>query len=186
MQVHVDKMLVNSALDRLVAQQDPDGSAAQIVIDYASQLQSSAQLSFERNSTRTKDNGSITGYAAGHGNLSIKDRETEERNISIGVHKDRIGHYKVWKVGEGIILFHHFWKSDLTTKGEDDSVKEYILCYNTNDRSPKSFGVREMVFWFEVNLFNSNYKVFRPQVTSIYGSRPPKVSGIQIKQTIFV
>lgn len=186
MQIQVDKMAVNAAIEKLIAQDDPNGDAAQIVIEYMRHHKPGAPISFEYETEEMRSGRSTTGYAAGHGNVSIDNTETESKSRSFGIHKDRVGHYKIWKKADGIIYFHHFWKSDAATQTDVASHKEYVLCYNTSDLSPKSFGVINHVFWFRFKLLNRAYEIYRLVVTPIYGKFGHKFRGIHVNETIYI
>lgn len=179
-------MAVNAAIEKLIAQDDPNGDAAQVVIEYMHHHKPEAPIALEYRTEETRSGGSTTGYAAGHGNVSIDDNETKVQSGSFGIHKDRVGHYKIWKKADDIICFHHFWKSDVITRVDITSQKEYVLCYNTSDLSPKSFGMISRVFWFKFNLLNRVYEIFRLVVTPIYGNFSYKVRGIFINETIYL
>ena len=134
----VSRMEAGAAMERLIARDENWRDAARVLIAYGNTLKIEGTFLAEGNMPRIGGGGSITGYVAGHGDVRIEDQnEGEAKKFSIGVKKDRVGHYRLWKVKEGVLAFHHFWKSTITTQGDDDTKPEECrLFYDTKSLEP--------------------------------------------------
>lgn len=171
---NIQRMAVNAAIEKLIARADDDGEAARVVVAYGSRLKKSGPVSIEYASITKSSGDEVSGYSPGHGDISIKDNEREERKEwAFGVHKDRVGHFRLWKEKEGLLQFHHFWKSDTTTQSVDgEAPEEYHLGYDPFSLEPKYLGVcRKRIvatFWFGLSV-----KISREFLEEIYGKVPP-------------
>jgi hypothetical protein len=176
-----ERMAVNAAIERLITRVDEDSEAARIIVSYGSKLKKSGSIQMEANSSTKSSGSEVSGYSPVQGEITIKDKEHEEqKEWSFGVHKDRVGYFRLWKEGEGLLKFHHFWKSSITTKSiDDDGPEEYHLGYDVVSFDPKYLGVRRkrVVFtlWLGITLEISHF-----YLEQIYG-KVPRFRGIGIK-----
>lgn len=143
---------MNAAIEALIAQTAHAEEAARIVIDYGHHLKKSGPVVWETRRTKSTSGPSLSGHVAGHGEIAVKDRDRmESREFAFGVHKDRIGHYRLWKQSDGLLRMHHFWASDLATQGIDErEVDEYYLGYNRNSLAFSFFAIlreRRILSW---------------------------------------
>ncbi len=131
MNLNIKRMAVNAAMEKLVARADEDGEAARVVVEYGSKLKKSSRVQVEYASSTKSSGDEVSGYSPGQGEITIKDKEREEeKEWAFGVHKDRVGYFRLWKEEEGQLQFHHFWKSGITTKPiDDEGPEEYHLGY---------------------------------------------------------
>ncbi len=149
-----NRMVVNAALEKLTERAFPLEEHARVVIQYGSKLRREKMVSIEYiHSQSSEDN--ISGCTPDQGEVTIKDSQHQQgEEKTFGVYKDRIGHFRLWKSREGLLVFHHFWKSSPTTMSADDSEPdEYCLGYNPKTLDFEYFGMlgqKEVVFqiWF--------------------------------------
>lgn len=174
-----DRMAVNAALEKLIAREDADGDAAKIVIAYGAKLRCSSRVQVEI-ATHTKSSGdAVSGHAPGQGDVTVTDKEKDEyKEWMYGSHKDRVGKYRLWKQVEGILYFHHFWKSSIATQGDEDEMPDqYQLEYDPDTLEPKSFGVQR-----EKSVFSLGFlRIVRTYIEPIYGRVEAKVLGITVR-----
>jgi hypothetical protein len=136
-----ERILVGAALYKIATGADEDGEAVKIVIAYGSKLKKS--LPFEVGfSSYDKSNGSpVSAHTQEHGQVTIRDEREKNIEKSFGVHKERIGLYRLWKDREGLLRFHHFWKSDMTTSNGGKKPPEFAIGYNKKSLAMKYIGV---------------------------------------------
>lgn len=174
--VFQDRMAINAAIEKLIALDDASGDAARTVIVLCDDLRERFWLSGQYNRTETTSGDSVTG-ATQHGNLTIKDGErTEHKEGEFGIHKERIGHYRVWKEQDGVVGFHHYWASSTTTEGSRKAV-EYWLGYDPESKEPLWFGRRRVRVAFRIGWlhFTTTY------TESLVGTAPASNSyGVHI------
>lgn len=170
---NIGRMAVNAAIEKLIGRMDDDGQAAQVVVAYGSQLKKSNSLQMEYTRTNKSSGDKVSGYSPGLGEVTIHDAKREEhREWSSGVHKDRVGYYRLWKEKDGLLVLHHFWKSSIATQVTDDDPEVYHLGYNPVSLEPLYFGVqRERIVcrvWLGCTL-----EISRLCLEQIYGHVPP-------------
>lgn len=166
-----ERMVVNAAIEQLIARNDDCDNAARIVIAYGSKLRCSKSFIFEYNTKANNSKESTSGYSPGHGEVTVQNEEREKHlEGGFGIYKDRVGHYRLWKDSEGLIKFHHFWKSGITTKNpEDDGPDEYHLGYDPKSTEPRYFGVARRQIIFSVWL-GLTFKITRGYLDVIHGT----------------
>lgn len=176
-----ERMIVNAAIERLIARSDEDSSAAAVVINYGSKIRlasSCVQLDF---SARSKDtNEHTSGYSPGIGEIeATREGPDAQKEFTFGIYKDRVGYYRLERIKEGLILFHHFWKSDQATNADGTSPDVYYLGYDPKTLMPKYLGIlRERTalrLWIGTTIeFTKQY------LEPVYGT-VPKLGTIGIK-----
>ncbi len=147
----MDTLIVNAALWNLLKEQDIVASAA-TVINYGKNLRKQGVLSMEAK----MDGGNapnITGDT-GYGNVTVSDDDRKVHEYSFGSHKDRIGHFRVWKGGDNTIYFNHFWKSELDTAGDEPEVDIFRIRYDPQTLELKHFGRRSEKPLFSLWIFH--------------------------------
>ena len=166
-----ERMAVNAAIERLIAQTDEDGEAARTVIAYGAKLKRSKAIQIRYSSDAQSGGDSVSGYSPGHGDISIEDKErSEHKEWSFGVYKDRIGHYRLWKESEGLLKFHHFWKSDITTKAPDDAgPDQFHLGYDQASQELRYLGVLRQRVLCQLHL-GLTVKIVWLYLERIYGT----------------
>lgn len=178
---NTQRMAVNAAIEKLIARADDDGEAARVVVDYGSKLKKSGPVQIEYASSTKSSGDEVSGYPPGQGEITIKDKEREEqKEWALGVHKDRVGYFRLWKEREGQLQFHHFWKSSITTKPIDgEGPEEYHLGYDPASLEPKYLGIRRkrivVTLWLGISL-----EISRFYLEQIYG-KVPQIRGIGVK-----
>jgi hypothetical protein len=177
---NVARMAVNAAIEKLITQTDEDGESARTVIQYGSKLKKSGRVQLEYSSNTKSSGEEVSGYSPGQGEITIKDKERDEqKEWAFGVNKDRIGYFRLWKEEEGLLQFHHFWKSSITTKPiDDEGPDEYHLGYDSHSLEPKYLGIKRkrivLTLWFGITL-----EISRFYLEQVYGT-VPKILGIGI------
>ncbi len=142
----MNKFVVNAAIWAMLNEDDVEENA-RTVIQYGDALKVTSAVSLTFINSTRDDNDSITGET-GHGQVQIQDDSNQHEPIvhEFGIKKERIGHFKMWKDGKYQIRFHHFWKSDPETQGNDEEPVEYLIQYNDN-LELTFFGQREQTEW---------------------------------------
>ncbi len=151
------KLEVNSALDTLVSGEGDINNALRVVIQFGSSLPLKGKFSAEiRFPWRAGDkNNLFSGFTQEQGNITIKDSKDEEEYKKYSyIHKERIGYYKIYHT-EGSIIFHHFWKSDITTQPIDSSKPDkFRIRYRRENLSPIFYGRQELRTIFRIGLLH--------------------------------
>lgn len=168
------RMEVNAAIEKLIARSEDSRAAAQIVIQYGDGLRTSARFQVEASSSKTSRGPKVFGYSPGHGNVTIEDKEKEEtQEFVFGVYKDRVGHYRLWKVGQGLLSFHHFWKSGLTTRGSSGSDPDvYRLGYDQQSLLFTFLGIERARIIFNLGFLQIHFRYLEPILGTI---RDPRI-----------
>lgn len=90
----------------------------------------------------------------------------ESTTREFGINTDRIGHFKMWKIGKREIRFQHFWKSERETQGADEiEPVEYSIRYNKN---------LELIFFgqrVETEYRLGFISIFHAKFSPLYGNR---------------
>lgn len=143
-----DRIEVNAAIRALL--DDPFNSeAARVLIQFGNTIPPSKSLVIKRHILKTTDK-SLTGHTQEQGNVTIRQEDQEEREeFSYGWQFERVGFYKIWRAGRGLICFQHFWKADLTTKGIFESPTVYSVLYN-----PRTLAYKDLREEIEVQIFS--------------------------------
>ncbi len=180
----MDRVIVNAAIEKLITRTDDDGEAAKVVIAYGSNLNGPAHFNFEFSSHTTTDGGEVTGHSPGYGNISIKDKEREKHiEKTIGFTKERIGYYRLWKEQDGVLLFHHFWKSSRSTQpNKSERPDEYVLGYDEKTLKLRYLGIKRERVLTSFG-FGIKFQTFQDYLEEIYGT-VPKPSGRGFRITI--
>lgn len=168
-----DRMAVNAALETLISG-DASVEVAQTVVNLCAHLPKRASLSGELNKTKTYDGEKFEGATPKHGQMDYDSggERTEHVEKTFGVEKERIGHYRVWRDAAGVIGFHRFWKSSLTTEGTD-KVDQYRLGFDPSSMSPTWFGVERTRIVFQLGRI----QFVRLYIEPIFGEVPYREQG---------
>lgn len=146
---------INAALCNLTNQKHIVSSAEEIIQFALRHTPHSSFISMEYYGSR-KNTNSFTATTE-YGNVGFIEEDDKPKEYSYGIHKKRIGNFKLWRVGHSI-YFHDFWKSDRSTIATDElEVIEYcIKC--TRSFAFKKFGYIEnrLIFSF------CGYSIIRP------------------------
>jgi len=142
--VPIDRLALNAAIECLIAGERDAQEAARIVIEYGCKLKKSSPINREAYyGGGSSDGSSISGYTPEHGQITFKDERPGELKVtSFGIHKERVGHYRVWKRRKGVLCLHYFWGADIITRssrGEDVAV--YWLAYDPKSLASRYFAV---------------------------------------------
>lgn len=164
-------MVLNEAITKLTNEWDEN--AAKLVVEFGNKLPK-AKLINCAIIYRNKDRGTMSGHTREGGEITVKIPErNEKKEIELGIKKERVGWFKLWKEKQGVINFHHFWASDAITKeldSENDSLG-YRLEYDSKTLIPYSLSIWQKggVLGLGVLSFSLFYLV------SIYG-KPKRLS----------
>lgn len=150
------KMEMNSAIKRLISNVNDsrnsfDIDAIRTIIAFAKEIPASKTKHREKQTS--KNNNGVTGHTKEAGNITINTENRVIKEEYFGTTVERVGHYKMRRYNNGIIIFYHFWSSDLTTKIDDNGPTEYCLIYDKNNFEPISFGIIEYKLYYH-NLFS--------------------------------
>lgn len=172
----INQMEVNAAIEQLIAGTDTWEVCARTVINNCHTLKKDGPLVIETSSTRKSDGDSITGHAAGIGNVTIHDNsKPESKEFSFGRKRERIGYFKVWKDASDELGIVNWWKADIGTRAPDDEdLDVYFLGFDEKTLDPKYFGVerkRVLLTFFGIS-FHRRY------LELIYGNLLRRGRGI--------
>jgi len=166
-------MEVNAAIENLIRYSGDTSSAAQTVILYGDDMKTSAALQIEGARAATSRGRGVSGYSPGHGNVTIENEDKEEtREFIFGVHKDRVGHYRLWKEAPGLLCFHYFWKSGLAVRGFSDSGPDvYRLGYDQQSLAPEFLGVERSRRILKLGILEFRLRYLEPILGQIRNPR---------------
>lgn len=166
----LERIQVNAAIEKLIERYDEE--SAKIIINFGHALPEEA--TFSGSVTVPKINTkSVTGYTAERGNVSVDvDKKEKYKQLTWGENKERVGHYKIYKVFDGRIAFHHFWASDETTQvDKEDAPTIFTLGYDAETLNPIFFGR-----WGERVVFRipQIIKITEKNIDLLWGTAPNK------------
>jgi hypothetical protein len=141
------RMEVHAAIEQLIARNDAEGKAADVIIAYAFRMRKNAIFATSR-SEKVIPVGQSTAI------------ETAEKNI--GIYKSPIGNYRLWKECDGLIVFCESPFLDRDT----EHPSEYHLYYDEESLLPLCFGVRQDNLLFRIGKCLA---VYRSRLEPIYG-----------------
>ncbi|TSC83895.1 MAG: hypothetical protein G01um101413_698 [Parcubacteria group bacterium Gr01-1014_13] len=105
---------------------------AKVIINYGHSLNSQGFLSVEASFNSGKKGPPTTGFSPGHGNVTISSNSNKDRSEPFSsTTKERVGKYRIWKLKDGILMFHGFWASNTVTRADKSLTPEYELRYDT-------------------------------------------------------
>jgi hypothetical protein len=152
-----DVLEINAALRNLTNQQHIT-SSAETIIKFALQHTIPSSLFSIEGSGPRKESNSFMGSTS-HGNMNLAEGGEGSTEYAYGIHKKRIGDFKLWRLRR-TIFFHDFWKSDISTVvTENPEVIQYgIKC--TRNFAFKKFGYYETKTIFSYFGISFSYEVF--------------------------
>lgn len=154
---------INASLWNLVEGKDVKESA-KVIISYAALLPPSNRYVME-GSSRMNHHERYTGQTD-QGNFSFEEEKEKSKEFSYGLNKERIGHFRLWRVNN-LIFFHHFWASALETSVDETYVKIYGISYDVENLELDGFGrVRKFTTW-KLTLFNLELKLLKTYLVSV-------------------
>jgi hypothetical protein len=152
----INRLEVNAAIARLIGNGENWEQNAKTIIENCHDLpwKKGAKAEITKFGGKT-NNKSITGYIAGHGNITIKDEKpaSRVRQWQFGFDWERVGQFKIRHATEGLLIIKHFWKDEIGTRDpSQQGPKEYYLIYDPKSLKPLSFAVKSerliFHFWF--------------------------------------
>lgn len=169
----IGRIEVNAAIERLLAQPD-DAEAARVIIEYGVRLKGPRMFSLEVASTRKSSDDAISGYSPGHGNITINDeRPPERKEWLLGMEKDRVGHFRLWRASDNALQFQHFWKSSLVTQSHnEEGPDEFMLGYDPTSLKFEFLGVVREKTILEFSFGHSTFQFFFQYLESLHGKVP--------------
>ena len=152
-----DVLEINAALRNLTNQKEIIPSAETIIQFTLAHTTPSSLVSLEYRGPK-KNSNSLTGNT-GYGNVNFTEGGEKPKEIELGIHKKRIGDFKLWRLRR-TIFFHDFWKSDISTVATKDVevIKYGIKC--TGTFGFKKFGYYETRTIFSYFGISFSYEVF--------------------------
>jgi hypothetical protein len=164
-----DVLEINAAFYNLINQTDIE-KASYTLIAYARTLpyKRGSQIEYSKKSTSTDSFSGQTDL----GNANLSETTTKETHRTWGFQKARVGHFKAWR-GKKCLYFHHFWKSDASTAGDEPEVITYRLRF-----SPKNFTLEHFGFISERQLFKIGWFSFmREESVGLSGGKTERLSN---------
>ncbi len=99
-----------------------------------------------------KDDSAVTGHTEEMGDVTIHEESDKPNVWGHEIQKDRVGHYRLWRPESGVVIFHHYWASDITTAVSLDRPNEHVIFYDHLSLEPTCFGTYEPDRLVEINL----------------------------------
>lgn len=150
----MNKLEVNVALWNLIEQREIVESL-KIVIGFGHELKEASPIQFGSIRSKKESPGAFTALTD-RGNFTVSEEaRTELIERQVGIQKERIGHFRIWKQSPTELWFHHFWKSELSTAGGMPSVTEYCISYDQRSLEPRFFSYiegRMLLPWSYIRL----------------------------------
>lgn len=126
----------NAIIEHLIESSGEDADARRAIASLGGTLRPMKSVAL--NASISHKTGHFSGSTPEHGNIEIDPDQTEEKSVQLGHGTvERIGYYKISRLQrkrflflryEDLILIHHHWKSDLTTKSETEPPVAWCLC----------------------------------------------------------
>jgi hypothetical protein len=134
------KIEVNAAIDQLLAGEEPWQEFAQVVLAFMKGAPIQNQLISLEATSETSDDELVEGFAPGVGTVQAPSGSSEVKEWSFGAHKERVGHYKLQRKREDLVVIQPFWRAEVCTNigGE---FEEYVLTHNPSTFEPQRFGI---------------------------------------------
>jgi hypothetical protein len=175
------KLEIHAALSALAAG-EAEGwiERARTVVRAFAPLQRSAGFSTDIQTVVHRDDAPVTGHSENLGNVTVHAPETREKRWTIGVREDRVGHFKISKVADGLLEFHHFWRADLSTEPrEEEHPPHFNLRYDEASLEPLRVDTEEtrQVFHWGPLAVLATYAV---PLLSMEPRAKPRRTGYQI------
>ncbi len=155
----ITRLHANAAIEHILKTNSFSDELLRTIIHYGSKLQTSRETHTEY-SFHFKSSGERDEIVEG----------------AVGVRKDRVGHYRLWKSAEGLLVFQ---KSDQpgvtmnTSFNEEDP--EYNLGYDPETLETRYFAILRHTLVFRIN-FGVIIEIQRPYLEPICGT-PPLLTG---------
>lgn len=125
-----DRFAINSALLKLIETDGKDAEAAKVVMIYACSLPVVRDGVVAENFHNPKSNrDSINAFTNEMGNVNYQTDQPDQIKTSCNIQKDRIGAFRAWRPGVGVLMFEDFQKSELTTRANPLDVPEKHLLH---------------------------------------------------------
>lgn len=132
-----DRMLLNSAIERLISSSGSDEDAAAIVIAQIKHLPVSGV--YELHVSRFSRGDTFSAHTDEMGDVPIHTgNEIRTKNI-LGGEAERIGNYRVKKLKEGNVCISHFWGYEETTRMPGEMPEKYLVLYDTETHEYSGF-----------------------------------------------
>jgi hypothetical protein len=176
-----DKLMVNAAIAHLIEKTGDWKEEARTVIDYGHKLPKAIRFTGDVKFEYTKPDDSISGQTSDHGTVDLKMRgKVEKKHSTLGVQKERIGDFRLWKDAANRIRFHYFWRSDFSTKGSDDrNPDEYVMAYDQKTLEPKYLAVQRSRVLFRIGWLKFSFLKY--YLESLHGEAPSNwYTGIEL------
>lgn len=167
-----ERLALNNALAKLT--EGWDEKSARIVIDFGNKIPGMSTITYQR-FEKSQNDKSISGFTKECGNITVKGSCPEEViEKTYGIKQERIGHFKLHKQREGVLIFHNFWASDIFTKSENRGYPlKYVLEYDIKTLTPLALSVMEKKELYTFFIITRLVEIPIP----IYGN--PKFEGLR-------
>lgn len=148
----VDRIALNVFIERLIDSGGQDEEARHAVAQFGRKLPNTKSVQME--GTMTRPGSKFSGQTPQHGTVQVQDKDQETKEFSMGVERERIGYYKVWRQqmkDDNWIVISYFWKADEGTESDTELPQEWALALDQAEQ-PLWFGERGMKSLFAFNI----------------------------------
>lgn len=149
------RMEVNAAIEALI--RNPEAQEwqqhASTILRFAKTLRKNGMRKFRASHTAGGEPETHAGHTDEMGNVSVETESdgSRRKSVSLGVHVERVGHYKLERECDGNVVFYSFWKSDETTRGIGGEPVRYQI-HPGDDGEAECFGVWEQECLWRLSL----------------------------------
>lgn len=144
----MDRLALNAMLERLLDSDGRDEEARQALATFTQGMKRSSPWRFYSHISTPGDR--ISGQTDIGTTLEVEDERPIDREMSLGVCEERVGHYKLLRQG-GELEITHFWKADPGTASETEMAQSWRLCLNGSNE-PVWFGEKALKHLFTLPL----------------------------------
>lgn len=173
--MHVS-MRINAAIEVLLTSEDPHetDTAAREIIVFGDPLPEKSVDWEYKSAPLFRWPKWFQGNAAGVGDVNLTEDQKKDEVVRYGTKKERIGHYRVWKLEPGVIKFHHFWKSSLTTESNNEErPDEYYLFYDPPTQAPSGLGKEFVKKTYSWKFLGRRFVFRKLGIEMIFGRATP-------------
>jgi hypothetical protein len=167
-------LVLNAAIERLVAGDDATAESARTIIAYGAKLKCTGK--FEISLTFPwHTNNSVQGATNEPGDVELDDKNETQKKIGRLIKKERIGHYRIWKNSGGYLIFHYFWASEIHTQGDESPpVRSFHLFYDPLSLIEVGYAEEYVYRVREIRFFRCAFTFTSHKFDVLYGSVPPQ------------
>lgn len=145
-----ERLNVNAAITTIIEEENMDLDSFKTIVDFGHRLPENSQVQLDGFS-RSSGGENFSGHTSAGFDMNLSDHKESQRSFSLGVTKECVGNFKIWKNPSGTVIFQHFWGSEIGSMVDDeDEPITYFINYDLKTLKPESFGFYENVLPFSL------------------------------------